>query len=122
MSRTTSDLPFGREFSSSQIDLPVVLELVKKNEGDRRAHEKVILRRYCSGHAKDRTGEENRKYNRRKLANNCKLGLMAYKTMRGSNLAIVMLDGASLAAIAIVEAFNREVRTAMKLKALEVLE
>jgi hypothetical protein len=47
--------------------------------------------------------------------------------MRDSNLAIVMLDGADLAAInknppAIVDVFNREARNAMKLKVLEALE
>ena len=79
MSRTTSDLPFGSEFSPSQIDLSVVLELVKKNEGDWRALEEAILTCYFSGHAKGRTDEEGRDYNRGKLANNCKLGLIAYK-------------------------------------------
>jgi site-specific DNA-methyltransferase (cytosine-N4-specific) len=51
----------------------------------------------------------------------------ANKIMRDSNLAIVMLDGTDLAAInnnppAIVDVFNREACTAMKLKALEALE
>ena len=51
----------------------------------------------------------------------------ANKIMRDSNLAIVMLDGVDVAAInnnppAIVNIFNREARTAMKLKVLEALE
>ena len=74
-----SDLPFGSEFSPSQIDLPVVLELVKENEGNWRSLEKAILQRYFSAHAKGRADEEGRTYNRGKLANNCKLGLIAYK-------------------------------------------
>jgi site-specific DNA-methyltransferase (cytosine-N4-specific) len=51
----------------------------------------------------------------------------ANKVMRDSNLAIVMVDGHDLAVInenppAVVEVFNREARTAMKLKVLEGLE
>ena len=79
MSRSTSDLPFGSEFSPSQIDLPLVLEMVKRHEGNWQALEKEILKRYFSGHAKGRKDEEGRTYNRGKLANNCKLGLIAYK-------------------------------------------
>lgn len=78
MGRATSDLPFGSEFSPSQIDLPAVLELVKQTEGDPHALEAGILKRYFSGHAKARKDEEG-VYNRGKLANNCKLGLIAYK-------------------------------------------
>ena len=78
MSYATSDLPFGSEFSPSQIDLPVVLEMVKKHEGDSRALEAAILARYFSRHAKGRKDAEGT-YNRGKLANNCKLGLIAYK-------------------------------------------
>ena len=79
MSLSTSDLPFGSEFSPSQIDLPLVLEMVKRHEGNWHALEKAILKRYFSGHAKGRKDEEGRTYNRGKLANNCKLGLIAYK-------------------------------------------
>lgn len=78
MGRATSDLPFGSEFSPSQIDLPVVLELVKKHEGDPHALEGAILKRYFSGYAEGRKDEEG-VYNRGKLANNCKLGLIAYR-------------------------------------------
>src|SRR5215472_4290978 len=76
--RATSDLPFGSEFSPSQIELPVVLELVKEDEGDAHALEAAILRRYFARHAKGRT-DKDAAYNRGKLANNCKLGLIAYK-------------------------------------------
>jgi len=78
MSRATSDLPFGSEFSPSQIDLPVMLDLVKKHEGDARALEAAILARYFSAHAKGRKDAQGT-YNRGKLATNCKLGLIAYK-------------------------------------------
>jgi hypothetical protein len=80
MSRTTSDLPFGSEFSPSQIELPVVLELAKKHEGDSRALEAAILERYFSGHAAG-GGKKEGIYNRGKLANNCKLGLIAYRVI-----------------------------------------
>ena len=78
MSRSTSDLPFGSEFSPSQIELPVVLELVKKHGGDARRLEAAILKQYFSSHAGGRKNEKGA-YNRGKLANNCKLGLIAYK-------------------------------------------
>lgn len=72
-----SDLPFASEFSPSQIELPRVLELVKANQGDWRALEAAILSKYFSRHARDAKGNEAI-YNRAKLANNCKLGLIAY--------------------------------------------
>lgn len=72
-----SDLPFGSEFSPSQIELPELLEIVAANQEDWHALEAAILGRYFSSHAEGRQGEEA-SYNRGKLANNCKLGLIAY--------------------------------------------
>jgi site-specific DNA-methyltransferase (cytosine-N4-specific) len=72
-----SDLPFGSEFSPSQIVLPELLEIIEASQGDWRALEAAILKQYFSGHAEGREGEEA-SYNRGKLANNCKLGLIAY--------------------------------------------
>lgn len=72
-----SDLPFGSEFSPSQIVLPELLEIIEASGGDWHALEAAILERYFSGHAEGREGEEA-SYNRAKLANNCKLGLIAY--------------------------------------------
>jgi hypothetical protein len=66
-----SDLPFGSEFSPSQIDLPEVLTFVRETEGNWKSLEDKIYRRYF----KDNKTSE---YNKRKLANNCKLGLIAY--------------------------------------------
>lgn len=66
-----SDLPFGSEFSPSQVELPVLLELAKRLGGDWKAFEAEIKTRYFSGH---RTSESNRA----KLANNTKLGMIAY--------------------------------------------
>ncbi len=67
-----SDLPFGSEFSPSQIDLIRVLEMAAQHEGDWRALEDAIRSHYFVSHP---TSE----YNRRKLANNCKLGMIAYR-------------------------------------------
>ncbi|HET7635628.1 MAG TPA: restriction endonuclease [Burkholderiales bacterium] len=72
-----SDLPFGSEFSPSQIDLRGVLNLIVENHGNWRALEAAILANYFSKHAKNATGA-NVAYNKNKLANNCKLGLIAY--------------------------------------------
>lgn len=66
-----SDLPFGSEFSPSQISLAHVLELAKQHGGDWNAFEGVVRRVYFESHA---TSD----YNRRKLANNTKLGMIAY--------------------------------------------
>lgn len=72
-----SDLPFGSEFSPSQIELPRVLELIEQSKGDWHVLEASILATYFSGHAKGAEGN-TAAYNRAKLANNCKLGLIAY--------------------------------------------
>jgi len=66
-----SDLPFGSEFSPSQIDLIRVLEMAEEHAGDWHALEDAIRQQYFDHH---KTSE----YNRRKLANNCKLGMIAY--------------------------------------------
>lgn len=66
-----SDLPFGSEFSPSQIDLTRVLEMAEEHGGDWRTLEDSIRQEYFDSHP---TSE----YNRRKLANNCKLGMIAY--------------------------------------------
>lgn len=66
-----SDLPFGSEFSPSQIDLATILEMAQTHAGDWHALEDAIRARYFDSHP---TSD----YNRRKLANNCKLGMIAY--------------------------------------------
>lgn len=66
-----SDLPFGSEFSPSQIDLARVLELAHEHGGDWKAFEIAVMKEYFRAH---KTSD----YNRRKLANNCKLGMIAY--------------------------------------------
>lgn len=75
-----SDLPFGSEFSPSQIALPRVLELAVEHGGDWRAFEGAIRATYFEDHA---TNE----YNKNKLANNTKLGMIAYGLInRDANL------------------------------------
>ena len=66
-----SDLPFGSEFSPSQIELAKVLELAKKHGGDWRAFEASVYETYFKNYG---SSEKNR----RKLANNTKLGMIAY--------------------------------------------
>jgi site-specific DNA-methyltransferase (cytosine-N4-specific) len=78
MAATPSDLPFGSEFSPSQIELPKLLEIVQSNQGDPRALEAAILAKWFSAHAVRPEEQQDKDYNRGKLANNCKLGMIAY--------------------------------------------
>jgi len=66
-----SDLPFGSEFSPSQIALRRVLQLAHQHGGDWKGFEIAVKKKYFRAH---KTSD----YNRRKLANNCKLGMIAY--------------------------------------------
>ena len=66
-----SDLPFGSEFSPSQIELPIVLDMASVHGGDWHAFEAAVRAAYFEGH---KTSD----YNRGKLANNTKLGMIAY--------------------------------------------
>ena len=78
--RKRSDLPFGSEFSPSQIELPAVLELAAIHGGDWRAFEKAVRSAYFEEYG---TSD----YNRGKLANNTKLGMIAYGIIdRGASL------------------------------------
>lgn len=78
--RRKSDLPFGSEFSPSQIELAHVLDLAELHGGDWRAFENDVRSTYFEEHA---TSD----YNRGKLANNTKLGMIAYGIIdRDANL------------------------------------
>src|SRR5579883_876374 len=68
---TRSDLPFGSEFSPSQIDLGRLLELANQYGGDWHSFENVVRETYFDLH-------QTTDYNRAKLANNTKLGMIAY--------------------------------------------
>lgn len=67
-----SDLPFGSEFSPSQIELPILLDLAMTHEGDSKALQTAIQSRFFSTH-----GGGNAK-NQKTLAMNCRLGMKAY--------------------------------------------
>lgn len=67
-----SDLPFGSEFSPSQIDLPALLDLATIHNGNAEALQSAIQTRFFSTH-----GGGNEK-NQRTLAMNCRLGMKAY--------------------------------------------
>jgi len=67
-----SDLPFGSEFSPSQVELPDLLDMAVRTKGDWMALEKAIRERYFDSH------KGTNDYNRAKLANNTKLGMIAY--------------------------------------------
>lgn len=76
-----SDLPFGSEFSPSQIDLPVLLDLAASHEGDAKAMQGSIQSHFFSDH-----GGGSAK-NQKTLAMNCRLGLKAYGLIdEGANL------------------------------------
>lgn len=75
-----SDLPFGSEFSPSQVRLPHLLELAHTLGGDGKAFEDAVKAAYFAGNA---TSD----YNKGKLANNAKLGMIAYGLIdRDANL------------------------------------
>jgi hypothetical protein len=75
-----SDLPFGSEFSPSQIELAHLLELATTHGGNWQAFEAAVRSTYFEGHATN-------DYNKGKLANNTKLGMIAYGIIeRDANL------------------------------------
>jgi len=75
-----SDLPFGSEFSPSQIELPILLEIAHDIGGDWKEFEQRVKETFFEY-------EDTSEYNRGKLANNCKLGMIAYGIIdRDSNL------------------------------------
>lgn len=80
-----SDLPFGSEFSPSQIELTYVLELADEHGGDWHAFEDAVRLAYFDSHGAG--DDESARYNRGKLANNTKLGMIAYGIIdRDANL------------------------------------
>ena len=69
--RRKSDLPFGSEFSPSQIYLGDAIGLADVHGGNWHAFEGAVCAAWFDDHA---TSD----YNRGKLANNTKLGMIAY--------------------------------------------
>lgn len=75
-----SDIPFGAQFSPNQIDLPRLLLLCEKHQGNRKKLELAIQQEFFST-------KGGNAYNQVKLANNTALGMIAYKVMdRAGNL------------------------------------
>jgi hypothetical protein len=70
--KNKSTLPFGSEFSPSQIDLPKLLDLAAKHEGDTHALQGAIQKLFFASHGRGVAD------NQRKLAMNCRLGMKAY--------------------------------------------
>lgn len=84
-----SDLPFGSEFSPSNIDLRTVLEFAQEHAGDPKAFERAVHDEFFSKEKFPNTNE----YNRRKRANNTNLGMRAYGLVdKDDNLTEVGLD------------------------------
>jgi site-specific DNA-methyltransferase (cytosine-N4-specific) len=82
MSRTTTDLPFGSEFSPSQIDLPELLGIVAKHVGDLPKLEGAIRAKYFASHG--RSDPKKKDQNQKTLAMNCRLGLQGYGIIDGA--------------------------------------
>ncbi len=81
-----SDLPFGSEFSPSNIDLKTVLEFAAEHGGDNKAFEGAVHDAFFS----EKKFPETNEYNRRKRANNTNLGMRAYGIVdNNANLTIV---------------------------------
>jgi hypothetical protein len=80
--RGRAALPFGSEFSPSQIDLRQMLELIEQHEGDQAALQTAILASRFPRHGG--TGP-NAAVNRAKLAMNSRLGLKAYGIIDGAS-------------------------------------
>lgn len=71
-----SDLPFGSEFSPSQIDLAETLQILEDNEGDLAAIETSIRQTYFASHGGSDPVQAAK--NQKTLAMNSRLGLQAY--------------------------------------------
>ena len=71
-----SDLPFGSEFSPSQINLDEAIALADAHGGDRDAFESAVRTTWFEGY-------DTSDYNRGKLAKNTKLGMIAYGIING---------------------------------------
>ena len=82
-----SDLPFGSEFSPSQIGLPALLELAHEHGSDWKGFEAAVRDRYFAGH-------DTSDYNKGKLANNTKLSMRAYGLIGRKDTTLTRVGGA----------------------------
>ena len=88
---TKSDLPFGSEFSPSQIDLPGLLKIAQVNEGNIPAIEAEIKDTFFAEHGGNDPAKAEK--NQRTLAMNCRLGLQGYGILDSDgNLTTVGTD------------------------------
>lgn len=85
MSKGTSDLPFGSEFSPEQVNLRQLLQLATAHPGDLRSLQDAIKTTWFSKHGGPDPAKAEK--NRRTLAMNCRLGLQQYGVLdSGGNL------------------------------------
>jgi hypothetical protein len=83
-----SEIPFGAQFSPNQVDLPILLRIIKEKAGDREEITYAIRDKFFSDHASDQ---------RWKLADNTVLSLRAYGLLDKdaalpTHLALDLLD------------------------------
>lgn len=71
-----SDLPFGSEFSPSQVELPDLLQILEDHDGDLPAIETAIRQTYFHSHGG--SDPARAAANQKTLAMNCRLGLQSY--------------------------------------------
>lgn len=70
-----TQIPYGDQFSPSQVDLPKLLEIIHRHGGDRHSMLAAILDTFFSSHAAD---SDNPEEQRHKLAGNAVLSMVQY--------------------------------------------
>lgn len=89
--RATSDLPFGSEFSPSQVNLRQLLQIAAAHPGGLAAIEAAIKTTWFAAHGGPDPAKAEK--NRRTLAMNCRLGLQGYGLLdAGGNLTALGSD------------------------------
>jgi Restriction endonuclease len=83
MALVVNELPFGSEFSPSQIDLPRLLDIVHDNQGNRDQLLAEILKEFFAGHAQKTKDATKQAKNQRTLALNCRIALGTYGIIDG---------------------------------------
>ena len=93
MSKGTGDIPFGSEFSPSQLDLREVLTLTAAYSGNIPGLEAVILAKWFTMKGGPDPAKADK--NRRTLAMNSRLGLQAYGLLDDAGRPTVLADALS---------------------------
>jgi site-specific DNA-methyltransferase (cytosine-N4-specific) len=78
MALVVNELPFGSEFSPSQIDLPRLLEIVHDTQGNRDQMRENILTEFFASHAQKTKDAAKQIKNQKTLALNCTIALTTY--------------------------------------------